>query len=167
MPQELDWTYYDSVTSGTTASATLTFFAQSESATNKQTTNMPSAGKLNSSESIVVHEIIAYCESDTEHADLIKLYDKAVLEFLVSNNRILVAPLLLFAPENYLHSIASTLNQAATVGVSMPSGKGFVLKNPITIPGGTPFSVKVKIGEGSTPTASDIKVCLRGILRRG
>lgn len=166
MAETLDYTYYDSVSSGTTASASLIFFNQSESGTNKQTTNMPVAGRLLATESFDVTKIYAYFESDTLTADLIKLLDKCVLEFLIQENRVLALPLILCAPNTFLAADASTLNQTATVQSAGITGGPFELKVPIKIPKGASFKVRIKIGEGASPTASDIKVALRGKLTR-
>lgn len=166
MPEQLDWVYYDSVSSGTSASTELTFFNQTEGGTNIQTTNMSKAGGLPGNETFEVHEVIAYLESDTEHADLVKIMDKAVLKLQIGDDIVLQAPMICFAPNAYLHSTTPTLDQGALTSISSTTGEGFKLNIPITIPKGASFKVVIKIGEGSTPTASDIKVALKGILAR-
>ena len=166
MAETLDYTYYDSVSSGATASATLIFFNQSESSTNKQTTNMPVAGRLLATEAFEVSKIYAYFEFDTIITDLIKLLDKCSLEFLIQESRVLALPFIMCAPPTYLQSDNASLNQTATVASATITGGPFELAIPIKIPKGASFKVKVKIGEGATPTASDIKVCLRGKLAR-
>lgn len=166
MAEELDWVYYDSVSSGTAASAVKTFFAQSEAATNKQTTNMPVAGKLSPSEEFIVHEIAIYPETDILHSDLVKRYDRCVFEFLINNNRVLAGPTLLMAPAGFISWSKSTDTIGAISTFAGVKGGPFILNHPIVIPPGAPFAVKVTVGHAATGTAVDIKVALRGILRR-
>lgn len=164
---QFDDFYYDSVASGTAADVTLTFFNQTEASTNKQTTNMQVAGKF-ADRDFIIQEIIAYPETDTVFADMVKMYDKAVLEVKISNNRVLVAPLVMFAPKNYISSVFSTLNQTTTATFAgVKSDNGFRLLRDIVIPQGAPFKVEVTVGHQAIGTASDIKVVLKGISRIG
>lgn len=158
-----DAVLYDSLTSGSSAaSVVLTFFAQTEQDTNKQTTNMQAKGRLPDKD-FVVHEIAIYPETDTIHADLVKMYDRAVAELKINNNRVLTAPLMMFAPRNYITSTESTQTDGAIATYAgVRSDTGFVLKNPIVIPKGAPFLVEVTLGHQTIGTASDVKVVLIG-----
>ena len=166
MAETLDWVFYDSVTSGTTANALITFFAQSETGTNKHTTNLPVAGKMTESEEFVVDEIILYYETDTQFTDLIAMNDKTVTEFLINNNRWLILPSAMLAPPQFINMETSTLDQAALTSVAGIKGRGFKLKHPIKIPSGAPFKFVYTHGEASASTASDIKVVIKGTLTR-
>lgn len=166
MPEELDWVYYDHVASSTTASAAKTLFAQSEAGTNSYTTNMPVASRLLDSEEFIVEEISCWYETDLTHADVIKLFDRCVVEFKISNNRVFSAPMLMCAPKNKFVPCMVALNQAATTGTTGTAGGPFKLRIPITIPSGSSFKVIVTLGHGSTPTDTEIACALRGKLRR-
>jgi len=166
MAETLDWVFYDAVDSGTTANADITFFANSESGTNKQTTNLPVAGKMTESEEFVVHEIVIFYETDTEFTDLTAMNDKTVTEFLINNNRWLILPSAMLAPPQYINMETSTLDQAALTSVAGIKGRGFVLDHPIKIPAGAPFKFIWTHGEASASTASRLRVALKGILTR-
>lgn len=166
MAEELDWVYYDHVASSTTASAVKTLFAQGEAATNSHTTNMPVAGRLLDSEEFNVEEIAVWYETDLAHADLIKLYDRCVVEFLISNNRVFSAPAVMCAPKNKFLACSAAHNDAATTQTVGAAGGPFELRIPIKIPSGASFKLKLTMGHGSTPTDTEIAAALRGRLRR-
>ena len=166
MPETLDWVYYDSVSSGVTASADIVFFAQSESGTNKQTTNMPVVGKLSESEEMVIKEIGVFVETDTEFQDATKIYERAVAEFLINNNRVLMAPLFLFAPPQHISLDSPTLDQGALTSIGGMVGTAFILKYPIKLLMGSSFKLVVRVGETQAGTASDLKAYIRGLLTR-
>jgi len=166
MAETLDWVFYDSVTSGTTANADVVFFTQSESGTNKQTTNLPVAGKMTESESFVVNEIILFYETDTEFDDLLQMNDRTVTEFLINNNRWLILPSAMLAPASYINMEQDSIPQSAVTSVGGIKGRGFKLEHPIMIPAGAPFKVVWTHGNAAAGTASDLKVCLKGILTR-
>lgn len=166
MAETLDWVFYHAVSSGTTANADIVFFSASESGSDKQTTNLPVAGKMTESEEMIVNEIILFYETDTEFTDLIAMNDKTVTEFLINNNRWLILPSAMLAPPQYINMENSTLPQSGIVSVAGIKGRGFVLEHPIKIPAGAPFKFVWTHGEASASTASRIRIALKGILTR-
>lgn len=166
MPEELDWVYYDWIDSSTTASAVKTLFAQSEGTSNHYTTNMPVKSRLLDTEEFEVREISAWFETDLAHADLIKLYDRCVLEFKINNDRIFSAPMIMVAPKNKFIACAVAMDDAATTQVVGAAGGPFKLKIPIRIPPGASFAVEITLGHGSSPSDTGIGCALRGRLRR-
>lgn len=166
MAETLDWVFYHAVSSGTTANADIVFFTASESGSDKQTTNLPVAGKMTESESFVVHEIALFYETDTEFDDLIGMNDKTVTEFLINNNRWLIIPSAMLAPPQYIHMERDSEAASAITSVGGILGRGFKLQNPIKIPAGAPFKMIWTHGEASAGTASRIRIALKGILTR-
>jgi len=162
---DLTYVLYDTAIFGTTAPAEHTLFqvAQGGDSTHTESfTNMRGAGALPSEEHLVVNHIEVFPDGDVAEADVSKIWTGNFLEVRVADKTLLKAPLALFAGHSYWSGqyTQATPTTRAFIG---RVGWGFDLPNPVDIPGGTSFKVRVY---QLNPTSGSInmKVCLCGVL---
>lgn len=162
---DLHYVLYDTATFGTTAGTNHLLFQVGEgvdASHPESITNMRGNGSLPTEESFTLMAIHVWPEQEIGEADLYDLFDRCLLELRVSDKTLLKAPLRLFASHNAWGGqfTQATAANRAVIGVE---GNGFTLQNPITIPGGTRFSVRLYQNNAFT-SAVYVKVALEGVL---
>jgi hypothetical protein len=158
--EEIDYVLYDLNASGTTASATLTFFDTTEAASGKAVSNMETGGQLPSTQRFLVKRIELLVDVNAAAGDSADVLDSAVLEFYIANKRILGAPAALFSVP-----VATSQTRTAELGGAVNQVQ-FELDKYIALPGGTPFRVEMLIGKTAVSATTDLTVMLKGRLVR-
>jgi len=151
--------YYDVVASGTSAT-TLTFFAHNEADDGLTTTNLPSDSKVLRDFNIRRIELIP--AGDIDVADAQKLTEKAVVEVIIDNKRVLAMPAALaftdagidFYSEPGNTGTSEYIKASGTLG-------GYELREPITVPANTQFNVKLHLGS-AFGTDTNLTIALIG-----
>jgi len=158
--EEIDWVWYDLVASGTTASATKTFFNHSKGADGLAVTNMEIAGQLPSSQRFLIKSIELLVDVNAASGDAADVLDSAVLELYISGRKMFSAPAAYF-----LTPIATSQTTTADTGTAHRKVP-FELDKYIVLNGGTDFRVDVLIGKTAPSASTDLTVLLRGRLVR-
>ncbi len=135
--------YYDTVATGTSAT-THNFFAHNEADDGITTTNLPSDGKVPRDFNIRRIELIP--AGDIDVADAQKLTEKAVIEVIVDNKRVLALPAAMAFSDAGIDFYSEPGNTGTSEYVKA-SGTlgGYELREPVTIPANTTFGVKLYI----------------------
>ena len=158
--EELDYIFYDLTASGTTASATLTFFDTSESASGKAVCNMEIAGQLPSTQRFLIKKIEVLIDVNAAAGDSADVLDAAILEMYVQNKRLWGAPAIYHAPPVHT-SITRTAELGGAVRI-----ESFEFDKYVALNGGVPFRVEMLIGKTAVSASTDITILLRGRLVR-
>lgn len=158
--EELDYVLYDLNASGTTASATLTFFDTTESASGKAVSNMEIGGQLPSTQRFLIKKIELLVDVNAAAGDSADVLDAAVLELYIQNKRMLSSPALVFAV-NQAASITRTAELGGALSYWDPERDKYIVLN-----GGVPFRVEMLIGKTAVSATTDLTVMLKGRLVR-
>lgn len=167
---QLSYDIYDTaVLTNGTAPIELTLFqiAQNGDATHTESfTNARGGGSFPSGEGFTVESIHVFADFNGVIADMQNMWIGSLLELRVRDLTIIKAPLITFV--NYQEwGVFYTQAAAAAEAVGGPRGAGRTLMNPVNIPGGTSFKVRVVQGTTLSVATSNVKVVLRGTLDLG
>ena len=163
---EYDWIYYDTVDVGTSANTDKEFFAHSEASDGIHITNLGTANELPTNEEFEVQEIHVIATPDLAVSDVYKLFEEAILELKINNNRKLIIPAILAGSYGHQYLCLEDAADAAAAGTATPTGGPYKLDTPIIIKGGVKFSVVFRTGTTAATSGDSIIVCLRGKLKR-
>ncbi|SRR5260221_7332542 len=160
----LRYMLYDTVVFGATANAESILFqvASGADAThNEQFTNMRGAGSLPQTEKMVVDKVSVVIDKVLAKADVVDIFNGSILEIRVADFTVLKGPSALFIDAS---AYGGSISVAAATDVTSIAlkGDGYELDQTITLPGGTPFKVRVLQGPAVT-AGTNIKVVLHGI----
>lgn len=133
--------YYDSIDTGTSAT-TLTFFTHNAADDGENVTNLGTDNQL--PESVRIKRIELITAGDITVADAIKLTKKAILKVIVGTNEVLKIPAALafssagitFMPDSGSTGTSTYTRVSSTLD-------GFSLEEPIEVPVGTTFNIKL------------------------
>lgn len=162
---DLHYVLYDTATFGTTAGTNHLLFQVGEgvdASHPESITNMRGNASLPTEEKFTLYRIHVWPEQEIAEADLYKLTDQALLELRVSDKTLIKIPLRLALSHNAWggHFTQGTAANRVAIG---PEGNGFELQNPIDLPGGTRFAVRIYQDKAFTATCR-VKVALEGVL---
>jgi hypothetical protein len=160
----IDWTLYDVVATGT-SNKEHTFFANTEAGSGKEVTNLTTANQLVSTQRFQVNQIQVLIPEDIAQADVLKLSEKAEIELNINNKRMYIAPLALAAGSKHWKAYPLASGNTTTDTMNQLDGEDEYFYNPIVIPGGTNFDVKIK-ANAALGTDTNITCVLKGLLIR-
>lgn len=163
---EMDWVYYDTKDVSTTGNTDISFFANTEGAQLIHITNLGSANELPTNEKFEVQEIHVMATPDIEVNDVYELFEEAMIEVKINNNRKLIVPALLCGSNARAYLMTEDQADAATDSFMSPAGGPFKLDIPIIIPGGVKFEVIFRTGTTAAGNGDAIIIALRGKLTR-
>ena len=140
-----DKIYYDVVATGTSAT-TISFFTHTEKSDGITITNLTESNKLDRDFTLRRIELVP--ASDITASDCVKLFEKAVVEIKVDNQRVFIAPAVALLTDAF---VAFGSNGGLTSGQTDVAGphatlNGYEFSEPITIPANTKFEVDLKLG---------------------
>lgn len=162
----LDWVYYDHVDVGTAAATEKGFFSHEEAGDGIAATNLGSANELPTNESFEVQEIHIFATPDIAVNDVYELFEEAMIEIKINNNRKIIFPAILAGSNCHQYLCWENVNTAAAASTASPTGGPFVLQMPIIIPGGVKFEVIFKTGTSAASAGDALCIALRGKLTR-
>ena len=158
--EQLTQPLYDTTLSGTGADTDILFFNKSESADNREVTNLQQAGVLPTSQRFLMKGIVAFFNDLSAAADELNICDRGIFELLLNNKRILITPLRMLIGEH------TSLPSGVTQDESFVVGKKFELESYIHIKGGVPISGVLNTGKTAAGTTTAITIALLGELVR-
>lgn len=135
-----------------------------DSSHDEDETNNPYNGQVASEESMVIDKIEVHTAPDVTFADLQKIYKGAYLQIKVRDQEVFHGPLAALAPANGFRGTQTWASGTDSNGNSMV-GTGYTLKNPIMIPGGARFVVRL-VQFTAVAAASNLRVVLHAQLER-
>lgn len=164
---DLSYLLYDTVPLGTAANTEFVLFQvpQGGDSTHVESfTNMRGAGSLSQSEKFVINKLsVATDFVFTLLSDYMQAFSNSFLELRIQDLTYFKAPLqLLVDASAYGGSIQ--LSSAANQSPIGLLGDGYELTLPVTIPGGTPFRVRVYQTVAQSAGPHNLKVSLHGTL---
>ena len=160
-----DHILFDTAPFGTSAGTTHSLFQVTEGGDGTHTkdfTNSPGAGSLPNKQKMTVNSIEVWPEADILEEENQKVWNKSYLRVEVDGDEKLRAPLLMFAAE---HAQVGEFHEATNSKINSLSWtkKPMLFKNPIIIPGGTPFKIEVYQSVATAGT-EQVKVALVGLI---
>ena len=158
--EQLTQPLYDTTLSGTAADADILFFNKSESADNREVTNLQQAGQIPPSQRFLIKRIVAFFNDVSAAADELNVCDRGIFELLINNKRVLIIPLRLIIGE------AISLPSGVTQDESFVAGKTFELESYIYLKGGVPLSGVLNTGKTAAGVTTALTIALLGELVR-
>lgn len=155
-----DQIYYDLVATGT-SNTTHSFLTHTEKSDGKTTTNLTEANKLD--KDFVLKRLELIPASDIDTTDALKLFEKAVIEIKIDNQRLFIGPAALCLTDAF---VGFGSNGGLTSGNTDQTGvhstmNGYAFDEPITIPANTKLEVDLICGSAFS-TDTNLTVCLEG-----
>lgn len=157
---------FDTAQFGTTGGAEFTLFQVAQGTTTQATesfTNMRGTGVLPNPESFTVKKIRVFPDYAVPRADVTAIWRGSYMQLRINDQIRLHIPLAL-AASNTAYSGADTTTAGANQNAVGLIGDGFMLEQPLDIPGGTVFRVRVVQGAALATANGFIKVVLDGLL---
>ena len=158
--EQLTQPIYDTTLSGTAADTDILFFDKSESANNREVTNLQQIGVLPTTQRFLMKGIVAFFNDLSAAADELNVCDRGIFELLLNNKRVLLIPLRLIIGEQ------TSLPSGVTQDESFVVGKTFMLESYIHIKGGVPISGVLNTGKTAAGVSTAITIALLGELVR-
>lgn len=161
---DLSYVLYDTLSTGTAAFESLLFqVAQGADTTHTEDfTNMRGAGSLPSSEKFTIKTLGVSIDPAITPADISKLFVGSFLQLRVYDQVLLWVPLVYCIWHAGWQGF-SNLTAAAGLYATGSLDYGFMLENPIELPPGAKFAVRVKSTQ-ATAASTKVVVGLQGIL---
>ncbi len=155
-----DKVYYDVVATGTSAT-THSFFTHTEKSNGLTTTNLTESNKLDKDFTLRRIELIP--SSDIAADDCVKLFEDAVVEIKIDNQRVFVAPATLLLTDTYVAFGSNGGLTSSQTDVAGPHAtlNGYEFSEPISIPANTKLEVDLKCGS-AFGADTDLTMCLIG-----
>ena len=155
-----DKIYYDVVATGT-SNTTHSFLTHTEKSDGKNVTNLTEANKLD--KDFVLKRLELIPASDIDTTDALKLFEKAVIEIKIDNQRVFIAPAALCLTDAY---VAFGSNGGLTSGNTDQTGvhatmNGYAFEEPINIPANTKLEVDL-VCANAFATDTNLTMCLEG-----
>jgi len=160
-----DWVLYGGDTVDfSSASTDNVFFNEDEAAAGGgvNETNMPIASQLPREWNMKVHEIQVLLDA-TELAatslDALDALHQSLIEIKIAKKRVFIAPVkCCLGPGNLFHPAVESNAAGMTA-----NAQGFIFRNPLIIPGGTPFEVILRTGvTAATSSTNEVTIALIG-----
>jgi hypothetical protein len=158
--EEIDFTLYDLTASGTTPSATLTFFNHNRGTDGLAVTNMELAGQLPATQRFLIKKMQLLVDVEAAAGDSADVLDAAVAELYINNKLMYSIPAAVLAT-----GVTPSQTTTATVGPAVNMYE-FEFDKAIVLNGGVPFKVSMLIGKTAVSASTDLTYMLRGRLVR-
>jgi len=158
--EEIDYCLYDLVASGTSASASLTFFNHTRGTDGLAVTNMEIAAQLPSRQRFLLKKIALLVDVNAAAGDSADVQDAASMEFYINNKLVYCAPSPIFGVP-----VAISQTRTAELGGSVNMVE-FELEKYLVIDGGVSFKLVMMIGKTAVSASTDLTWILRGRLVR-
>ena len=155
-----DKVYYDVVATGT-SNTTHSFFTHTEKSNGVTVTNLTEANKLD--KDFVLKRLELIPASDITAADALKLFEKAMIEIKLDNQRLFIAPAPLALTDAY---VAFGSNGGLTSSQTDQTGahgtmNGYTFEEPLNIPANTKLEVDL-ITASAMSADTNLTMCLIG-----
>lgn len=164
---DISYMLYDTAIFGVTANTEHVLFQVAQGADavhTEQFTNSRGAGVLPQQEQMVVNRVCVWQDfAPTTVVAARVVWLQSFLEIRVADETLLKIPIIAAA---YRGAVGAVFGVAVAADNAWggPMGEGYYLDNPIVIPGGTGFRVRVLQSLAAVAAASNMKVALSGVL---